>query len=92
MFYTLKKPLVTEKNSLMAENGVYVFEVDQAATKTDIKASVEKYFRVKVESVRTSICRGRARRTRLGVGRVKYWKKAMVKLKEGEKISLFEGA
>ena len=92
MFYTLKKPLVTEKNSLMAENGVYVFEVDRAATKTDIKASVEKYFRVKVDSVRTSICRGRARRTRLGMGKVKYWKKAMVKLKEGEKISLFEGA
>lgn len=92
MFYTLKKPLVTEKNSLMAEQGVYVFEVDKAASKTDIKASVEKYFRVKVDSVRTSVCRGRARRTKLGVGRVKYWKKAMVKLKEGEKISLFEGA
>lgn len=92
MYYTLKKPLVTEKNSLMAENGVYVFEVDRAASKTDIKASVEKYFRVKVDSVRTSICRGRARRTRLGLGKVKYWKKAMVKLKEGEKISLFEGA
>lgn len=92
MFYTLKKPLITEKNSLMAEDGVYVFEVDQKATKTEIKSSVEKYFRVKVDSVRTSVCRGRARRTRLGVGRVKYWKKAMVKLKEGEKISLFEGA
>ncbi|NQY99291.1 MAG: 50S ribosomal protein L23 [Bdellovibrionales bacterium] len=92
MFYTLKKPLITEKNSMMAEDGVYVFEVDKAATKTEIKSSVEKYFRVKVDSVRTSICRGRAKRTRLGVGRVKYWKKAMVKLKEGEKISLFEGA
>jgi large subunit ribosomal protein L23 len=77
---------------MMAEDGVYVFEVDKTATKAEIKSSVEKYFRVKVDSVRTSVCRGRARRTRLGVGRVKYWKKAMVKLKEGEKISLFEGA
>ena len=92
MFYTLKKPLITEKNSMMAEDGVYVFEVDKAATKTEIKSSVEKYFRVKVDSVRTSICRGRAKRTRLGVGRVKYWKKAMVNLKVCEKISLFEGA
>lgn len=92
MFYTIKKPLVTEKNSLMAENGVYVFEVDRQATKTEIRNSIEKYFDVRVSSVRTSICRGRARKTKLGVGKVKYWKKAMVKLKEGEKITLFEGA
>ena len=92
MFYTIKKPLVSEKNSLLAEHGVYVFEVDKAATKADIKNSVEKYFRVKVTSVRTSICRGRARRTKLGVGPVKYWKKALVKLKDGDKITMFEGA
>jgi len=92
MFYTVKKPLVTEKNSQLAERGIYVFEVDKAATKTDIKSSIEKYFRVKVESVKTSICRDRGRKTRLGEGRVKYWKKAMVKLKDGEKITLFEGA
>ena len=92
MFYTVKRPLITEKNSLMAEDGVYVFEVDKNATKTEIRNSVEKYFDVRVDSVRTSICRGRSRRTKLGVGKVKYWKKAMVKLKEGEKITLFEGA
>lgn len=91
MFYTIKKPLITEKNSLLAEQGVYVFEVDKKATKTEIKTAIEKYFRVKVESVNTSICRNRARRTKMGVGSVQHWKKAMVKLKEGEKISLFEG-
>ena len=91
MFYTIKKPLITEKNSLLAEQGVYVFEVDKKATKPEIKSAIEKYFRVKVDTVKTSTCRNRARRTRMGVGRVQYWKKAMVKLKEGEKISLFEG-
>jgi len=42
--------------------------------------------------VRTAVCRGRATRTRGGVGKVNYWKKALVKLAPGEKIALFEGA
>lgn len=92
MQYLIKRPLVTEKNSLLAEKGVYVFEVDKKATKTDIKKAIEKFFQVKVDSVNTSVCRGRSRRTRLGVSRVQYWKKAMVRLKAGEKITLFEGA
>ena len=91
--YLLKKPIITEKNSLLAEeNGVYVFEVDKKATKTEVREGVEKLFRVKVESVRTSNCRGRSRKTRSGVSKVRYWKKAMVKLKAGERIALFEGA
>lgn len=92
MLYTIKRPLVTEKNSLMAESNVYVFEVDRKASKVDIRAAVEKAFRVKVQSVRTSICRGRAAKNKFGLGKVPYWKKAMVKLAPGEKISLFEGA
>ena len=92
MFYVIKRPLVTEKNSILAEKGVYVFEVNREANKADIKSAVEKYFRVKVKSVNTAICRGRAKRTKLGVGSAPTWKKALVKLKAGEKISLFEGA
>lgn len=92
MYYVIKRPLVTEKNSILAEKGVYVFEVDKKATKTDIKQAVEKYFRVKVADVNTSICRGRAKRTRLGVSKPQSWKKALVRLNKGEKISLFEGA
>lgn len=88
----LKRPLITEKNSQMAESGVYVFEVDKKATKEEIKRAVEKSFRVKVSTVRTAVCRGRAKRTKLGVGKVQYWKKAMVRLNAGEKIALFEGA
>lgn len=92
MMYTLKRPLVTEKNSLLAERGVYVFEVDKKSTKTDIKVAVEKFFRVKVLAVRTSICRKRKKSTRSVRGSIQYWKKAMVQLAPGEKISLFEGA
>ena len=92
MYYVIKRPLVTEKNSILAERGVYVFEVAKEATKGDIKKAVEKYFRVKVASVNTSICRGRAKRTKVGIGKVPTWKKALVRLGKGEKISLFEGA
>lgn len=91
MYQTIKRPIVSEKNSMMAENGVYVFEIDKAASKTEVKNAVEKLFKVKVKSIRTAVCRGRASRTRMGVGPVKYWKKALVKLAPGEKISLFEG-
>lgn len=92
MYYVIKKPLITEKNSALNEAGIYVFEVDTEANKTEIKTAIEKFFRVKVASVRTSICRNRSRRNRTGEGRVTYWKKAMVKLVPGEKITLFEGA
>lgn len=88
----IRRPLITEKNSTMAEAGVYVFEVDLKANKEEIKKAVEKSFRVKVKTVRTAMCRGRARRNKLGIGRVPHWKKAMVQLNPGEKIALFEGA
>jgi large subunit ribosomal protein L23 len=92
MYYVIKRPLVTEKNSILAEQGVYVFEVTKDATKDDIKKAVEKYFHVKVNSVNTAMCRSRAKRTKFGVGAAVSWKKAMVRLQKGEKISLFEGA
>ncbi len=91
MSYIIKRPLLTEKNNILASQNVYVFEVDRSADKLVIKEHIEKYFDVKVKTVRTALCRGRSRRVRNRVGRVKYWKKAMVRLKEGEKIDLFEG-
>lgn len=92
MYYVIKRPLVTEKNSILAEKGVYVFEVNKEANKLAIKTAVEKYFRVKVASVNTSICRSRMKKTAKGVSRPATWKKAMVRLRAGEKITLFEGA
>ena len=91
MIHVIKKPLVSEKNSLLSENGIYAFEVDRKASKTDVRKAIEKSFRVKVESVNTMVCRNRSRRTKLGLSKVRYWKKALVKLKAGEKISIFEG-
>ena len=87
----IKKPVVTEKNSALAEKGVYVFKIARDADKKTVKAHAERYFKVKVLSVNTSICRGRAKKTRLSRGRVRYWKKAFIRLKPGEKISVFEG-
>ncbi len=92
MYYVIKRPLVTEKNSLLAEQGIYAFEVDKKATKSEIKKAVEKFFRVKVTKVNTAMCRGRAKRTKFGIGQPESWKKALVRLKKGEKISMFEGA
>jgi large subunit ribosomal protein L23 len=92
MYYVIKRPLVTEKNSQLAELGVYAFEVEKGATKIEIKKAVEKFFGVKVATVNTAMCRGRAKRTKYGVGQPLSWKKALVRLKKGEKISLFEGA
>lgn len=91
MKFAVKKPIVTEKTSILAEMGFYSFEVEKEATKTDIKAAVENYFEVKVDSVKTLICRGRSKRTAAGQSKPKYWKKALVKLKDGQKIKMFEG-
>jgi large subunit ribosomal protein L23 len=90
----IRKPLVSEKSSSLGELGIYSFEVDMRATKADVKLAVEKSFRVKVLSVKTANCRGRAgsRRMRAGTKKTPYWKKAMVRLVPGDKISLFEGA
>ncbi len=87
--YVIKRPLVSDKTRGI--QGVYVFEVDRNATKVDVRNAVEKYFRVKVGSVRTLVCRGRSKKTRVGLGPVRYWKKAIVKLAPGQKISTFEG-
>lgn len=92
MKHVIKAPLVTEKNTLHSAAGVYVFEVDMTADKTEIRHAVEKGFGVKVDTVRTSICRGHGKQTKFGITRTPYWKKAFVKLKAGEKIALFEGA
>lgn len=88
----IKSPLITEKNTYHNAANVYVFEVDKKASKTEIKQAVEKNFSVKVDSVRTAVCRGHAKQTKFGLTKVPHWKKAFVKLKAGEKIALFEGA
>ncbi len=87
----IKRPLITEKNTYHNAIGVYVFEVDLGINKLEIRKEVEKQFNVKVDSVKTSICRGHAKQNKFGLGKVPHWKKAYVKLAAGEKIALFEG-
>ncbi|MFN7262208.1 MAG: 50S ribosomal protein L23 [Pseudobdellovibrionaceae bacterium] len=91
MKQVIRKPLITEKNTLHNAAGVYVFEVDLDSTKTEIRNAVQKNFKVKVEAVRTSLGRGRGKMTKFGMGKAPYFKKAFVKLAAGEKIALFEG-
>jgi large subunit ribosomal protein L23 len=90
----IKRPLVTEKTTLLREDGrTIVFQVHSGATKVDIKRAVEKLLGSKVEAVRTSIAHGKMKRQGRFVGQRSDWKKAYVKLREGEKVPEFlEGA
>lgn len=85
-------PVITEKSTMLKEtNREVCFEVDPRANKSEIKKAVEQLFKVKVESVRIMNKRGKTRRMGRNVGKKKDWKKAYIKLKEGEKmIEYFE--
>ena len=90
----IRRPLVTEKTTLLREGGrTLVFEVAPHATKVDIKRAVEKLFGSKVAGVRTAIAHGKFKRQGRFIGQRSDWKKAYVKLRDGEKIPEFlEGA
>jgi len=86
------RPIITEKSSAHQMNdNQYTFEVTVDANKHEIKHAVEQLFRVHVQHVRTSRQRGKWRRRGVHVGRQPNWKKAIVKLAEGETIEVFEG-
>jgi large subunit ribosomal protein L23 len=88
------RPIVTEKISALQEKGLYAFEVDPNANKIDIARAVEKKFSVIVTNVRTMNYKGKTKSqmTRRGkfTGKKSHFKKAIVTLKEGQKIDLFE--
>lgn len=88
--YILRKPLLTEKSTAEMEAGnVYTFEVDRRATKDDIKAAIESAYGVKVEKVNTQVRKGGSRRFRYGKVAENSWKRAAVKVVEGQSIELF---
>ncbi len=88
----LLRPLITEKNNLVRDsNNDYVFEVHQGATKKQIVDAVEELFAVKVLNVRTLVQRGKPRRVGRHTGHKSNYKKAYVKLREGQSIDFFEG-
>ncbi len=86
------QPILTEKSAkLAAELNQYTFKVRLDATKPEIRQAIEKLFNVDVEWVNTMIVKGKPRGMRwLNRGRTSRWKKAIVKVKEGQKIGIFE--
>jgi large subunit ribosomal protein L23 len=87
MFDIIKRPLVTEKNTLRADlMNEYAFEVEITANRTQIKQAIEKLFSVKVVRVNTLVARKEPRRLGKFPGKRRLWKKAIVKLKEGDKF------
>jgi large subunit ribosomal protein L23 len=90
----IRRPLVTEKTTIQREDGrTVVFQVAVDANKVEIKRAVEKLLGSKVESVRTAISHGKIKRQGKFAGRRSDWKKAYVRLKDGEKLPEFlEGA
>lgn len=92
MFEVIKRPLVTEKSTVAQENNKYSFAVSPKATKQEIRAAVEHIFKVTVEEVRTLNMPSKFKRVGRNVGRTSEWKKAIVRLKEGDRIEFMEGA
>ena len=88
---TIVTPIVTEQTSAAyQERSEYTFRVHPEATKTQIKLAIEELFNVKVTGVWTSNHRGKNRRVGQTVGRRPHWKKAVVRLAEGDSIEIFE--
>lgn len=87
----VKGPIITEKLDRARERfHQYSFLVERTANKIEIRQAIEKLFKVSVVEVRTSIQRGKVKRIGKSVGRRSNWKRAMVTLKEGQSIDLFE--
>ena len=87
------RPLVTEKSTQQKEvNNQYAFEVHRDANKIEIQSAVERLFKVKVSLVRTCNVLGKEKRLGRKYGKRPDWKKAIVTLKEGDRIDFFEGA
>lgn len=86
----IRRPLVTEKSTILREEvNVLAFEVDPHANKIEVKRAVEELFKVKVEEVRLFNVRGKMKRLGRWAGKRRDWRKAYVRLKEGEKAPEF---
>lgn len=87
--YDIVKNLVrTEKGTLLEQDRKYLFEVSSKANKIEIKKAIEEIFKVKVEAVNTTKVQGKQKRVRQQIGKTTPWKKAIVTLKEGQKIEV----
>lgn len=93
-YSTILRPVVSEKSTVLADQGKYVFEVAPSANKIQIKHAVEAAFankKVQVSAVNILHVAGKVRRRGRSVGMTRSWKKAVVTLREGQRLDLFEG-
>ena len=91
LYEVLRRPLITEKNAMLQAQGKYVFEIAREANKQQIREAVEKAFKVNVLAVNVMTVPGKTRRVGRRQVLTQSWKKAIVTLKPGDKIELFEG-
>lgn len=87
----IRKPIITEKATMVSENGAIVFEVAMESNKPQIKQAVEALFGVKVKAVNTTITKGKTKRFRGQLGKRRDVKKAYVTLEEGNTIDVTTG-
>lgn len=87
--HVLRRPVVTEKSTILAEQGKYLFEVADAASKAQVKEAVQKAFNVGVIQVNMMHVRGKMKRFGRRPKQQRSWKKAVVTLKPGDKIDVF---
>ncbi|HLF17482.1 MAG TPA: 50S ribosomal protein L23 [Candidatus Omnitrophota bacterium] len=87
--YDVIKTLVrTEKGTRLEPQRKYLFQVASGTNKIEIKRAIEELYKVKVQDVNTSIVRGKLKTVRREIGKTADWKKAVVTLKEGQKIEV----
>ena len=91
LYEVLRRPLITEKNTILQTQGKYAFEVDAEANKRQVKQAVEKAFKVTVTAVNVMTVPGKTKRVGRRMVLTPSHKKAIVTLKAGDKIELFEG-
>ncbi len=91
LYEVLRRPLITEKNTMLQAQGKYVFEIAEEANKHQIKQAVEKVFKVRVTAVNVMTVPGKTKWVGRRMVLTPSHKKAIVTLKSGDKIELFEG-
>ena len=91
LYNVLVRPLITEKNTVLQALNKYAFEIAKEANKPQVKQAVEKTFKVKVTTVNVSTVPGKTKRVGRRLVQTRSWKKAIVTLKTGDKIEIFEG-
>jgi large subunit ribosomal protein L23 len=91
LYEVLRRPLITEKSTLLQGMNKYAFEIAEGANKLQIKQAIEKAFKVTVTKVNVVTMQGKMKRMGRRETMSAAWKKAIVTLKAGDKIEFFEG-